>query len=293
MKKLNPRPGILAVAVLAYAASALAADPYREYVWDAANNPPSVEGDKNHTDTYQYWKDRSKLPAMSGVDEWQLNWKFRDRPGNDQLHGGDLAQERGELVYKKLNTGNAFAACMGAPDGNLKGLRLKYPRYDEDMKKIVGMEARIEYCSSKLGSKLVNGSYDNSAVSIYIAAFSNGMPMAIDVSQGPLKESFERGRKAFNLKAGRMNLACASCHVQMVGRNLRGQTPTTHFGDLTHWPTWRGKDELQSLHVRFTECDKNSGVQPLQIGSQSYTDIEVYLSALSNGYPMQSPSMRD
>jgi len=293
MKKTHFSLSVMALAACGYAATVLAAEPYREYVWDVTSNPPAAAGDAGHTNTYQFWKDRANLPAMVGTEEWKLNWKFRDRPGNDQMHGGDVAQDRGEEVYKKINVNNAFAACMGAADGNLKGLRLKYPRYDTDMKQVIGMEARIEYCSEKLGTKLVNGSYDNSAVSIYIATFSNGMPMAIDVTQGPLKESFERGNKAFNLKAGRMNLACASCHVHMVGNTLRGQTPTTHYGDATHWPTWRGKDELQSLHVRFTECDRNSGVQPLKIGSQSYTDIEVYLSALSNGYPMLVPSMRD
>ncbi|WGZ96160.1 MAG: sulfur oxidation c-type cytochrome SoxA [Candidatus Thiothrix putei] len=154
------------------------------------------------------------------------------------------------------------------------------------------MEARIEFCSDKEGQKLTNGSYDNSAVSMYIAAASNDMPIKIDVSEGSLKEAFDRGQKAFNLKAGRLNLACASCHIQMVGNNLRGQTPTTSYGDATHWPLWRGKDEVQSLHVRLAECDRNAGVQPLQVGSQTYTDMEVFLTALSNDYPIQSPAMR-
>lgn len=282
---------LAAVAAVGYASWVLAAEPYREFATDATAMPPSVE--KDHTNTYPYWKDRANLPALGGKDEWKLNWKFRDRPLNDQLHGGDEALDRGEELYKKLNARGTFAACMGAPDGNLRGLRLKYPMYSESQKAVVGMEAVIEHCAAKEGMKLVNGSYDNSAVSVYIASFSNGMPIHIDVSQGPLKDAFERGRRAFNLKAGRNNLACASCHVEMVGNNLRGQTPTTMYGDAAHWPTWRGKDELQSLHVRLTECDRNAGVQPLRIGSQTYTDIEVYLTALSNGYAYMVPSMRD
>ncbi len=284
-----------AVAVIA-STSLSGEEIYREYVRDSPPSPPSVAGDVKHTNTYQYWKDRAKLnQAWIGdvKNEWKLNWKFRDRPINDGLHGGDLALDRGEELYKKLKSGGSFDACMGAKDGNLKGLRTKYPRYDESLKQVVGMEAMIEHCAKQQGMTLVNGSYDNSAVSVYIASLSNGMPLNIDVSKGPLKESFERGKQAFELKAGRNNLACASCHVQMVGNNLRGQTPTTHYGDIAHWPTYRMKDELQSLHVRFTECDKNSGVQPLKVGSQAYTDIEVYLTALSNGYPVMLPSARD
>ena len=291
MKNLKISQSALMLISSGFAALPCAAEPFREYATDATSTPPSAN--KDHTNTYQYWKDRANLPTMNGTDEWKLNWKFRDRPGNDQLHGGDEAYDRGEMLYKKLNADGNFSACIGSKDGNLKGVRLMYPSYSEAAKKVVGMEAVIEQCAAKQNMKLMNGSYDNSAVSIYVASFSNSMPMKIDVSQGPLKESFERGKTAFNLKAGRNNLACASCHVNMVGNNLRGQTPTTMYGDATHWPTWRGKDELQSLHVRLTECDRNAGVQPLKIGSMTYTDIEVYLSALSNGYPMLVPSMRD
>jgi sulfur-oxidizing protein SoxA len=291
MKTIHKTIGLAVFAAAGYASLVLAAEPYRESASDATAMPPSVE--KDHTNTYPYWKDRANLPALGGKDEWKLNWKFRDRPLNDQLHGGDEALDRGEALYKTLNANGSFAACLGAPDGNLKGLRLKYPMYSDSFRQVVGLEAMIEHCAAKAGAKLMNGSYDNSAVSVYVASFSNGMPIHIEVSQGPLKESFERGRRAFNLKAGRNNLAWASCHVDMVGNNLRGQTPTTMYGDAAHWPTWRGKDELQSLHVRLTECDRNAGVQPLKIGSQTYTDIEVYLTALSNGYPYMVPSMRD
>lgn len=278
----------LALAFVASTASA--AEPYREYIDFKPPFPPKVSDD--NTKTYDNWKDRATLPELKGADEWKLNWKFADEPTNDQLHGGHMAVDRGEAIYKELNANGEFATCMGAKDGELKGVRLQYPRYDEELKQVTGMEAQIERCSEKAGKKLVNGSYDNSAVSMYIASASNGMPMNLDVSQGPLKESYERGLKAFNLKAGRLNMACASCHVQMVGNNLRGQTPTTVYGDATHWPLWRGKDELQSLHVRLAECDRNAGVQPLKVGSQTYTDLEVFLTALSTGYPILSPAMR-
>jgi sulfur-oxidizing protein SoxA len=45
--------------------------------------------------------------------------------------------------------------------------------------------------------------------------------------------------------------------------------------------------------VRFTECNRNGGTQPLKIGSPEYNDLEVFMTALSNGYPVASPSQRD
>lgn len=272
--------------------------PYRDMTpyLDYGTNPKASD-DARHTNTYQYWKDNGKIdPARANhlVDFWTVNWKYRDAPYNDTLHGGHDAWDRGEELYKQLNAKGEFASCMGAKKDNLKGLRLTYPRFDKEMGRVIGMEARIEHCAAKQGMKLENGSYDNSAVSVYIASFSNGMPIKIDVSKGPLKESFERGKELFHTKAGWTNFSCATCHVSVVGKNLRGQTPTTHYGDAAHWPTWRaGADVVQSLQVRFTECNRNSGVQPLKVGSQEYTDLEVFMTALSNGYPVVSPSTRD
>jgi len=288
--------GALGLPVCA-AASKTTGATYREYTpYINYGNNPKASDDARFSNTYQYWQDNAKIDpkrASSLTEFWTVNWKYREAPFDGNLHGGHVAQDRGEELYKQLNAKGDFANCMGAKKGGLKGLRLTYPRMDKAMGSIVGMEAKIEYCAAKQGMKLENGSYDNTAVSTYITAFSNGMPININVTKGPLKGSFERGKRLFHMKAGWTNFSCATCHVTLVGKNLRGQTPTTHYGDASHWPTWRSKNELQSLHIRLTECNRNSGVQPLKIGSPEYTDLEVFLTALSNGYPVASPSQRD
>lgn len=267
--------------------------PYREYT-----PMPFYEANvaADTTNTYRHWRDPERLDEsqMSGDNQWKLNWKFKDEPYNDSLHGGHIALDRGETVYKQLNAKGRFAKCIGAKNNDLRGLRANhYPQYNSEQKQVVNLEMMIEHCAAKEGMTLLHGSYDNSAVSVYIASFSAGMPLKVDVSKGPLKESFDKGMKLFHTRGGWTNFSCATCHTQIVGMNLRGQTPTSHFGDAAHWPTWRTKDELQALHVRFTECNRNAGVQPLKIGSKEYVDIEVFLNGLSNGYPVVSPSTRD
>lgn len=279
-------------------APALAADaPYRDMTpYIDYGKSPKASDDVKHTNTYPYWKDNRKIdPVMANslTDFWKVNWKYRDAPYDDTLHGGHDALERGEEVYKQLNAKGDFATCLGAKKGDLKGLRLTYPRFDKELGGIVGLEARIEHCAAKQGMKLENGSYDNTAVSVYVTSFSNGMPLKIDVTREPMKSAFERGKQLFHTKAGWTNFSCATCHVSLVGKGLRGQIPTTHYGDIGHWPTWRSKDELQSLHVRFTECNRNAGVQPLKVGSPEYHDLEVFMTALSNGMPVTVPSQRD
>lgn len=272
------------------------ADPYREYTpLPPGGLQPGVEND--FSGTYKFWKDSATVAQYAktlGAEElWKLNAKENDPPVNEELHGGHLAMDEGEEIYNKLNAKGEFAACLGAKNGSLDGLRAKhYPRYDEKLGHIVGLEEMIERCAAKQGEKLVNGSHNNSAVSIYIASFSNGMPLTIDLSDKHLKAAFDRGRKLFTQRGGWTNFSCATCHVSLVGKHLRGQTPTTPYGDAAHWPTFRVKDEIQSLHVRFTECNRNAGVQPLKVGSKEYTDLEVFLSGLSNGYPVVAPSLR-
>lgn len=272
------------------------AEVYRDIDLPVENYVPHVTGDMSLSASYPFWKDRHKLDwrlAGNPDDNWKLNWKFMDPPFNNTIHGGHFALDRGEALFKSLNRHGYFARCLGAKKGSLKGLRTRYPRYRNDLGRVVGLEAAIEYCAQRQGQLLQNGSYDNSAVSLYIASLSQGMPMRIDVSMGPMREAFERGRRLFHTKAGRLNFACSSCHTRNVGQRLRGSPITTPFGDVTHFPVYRTHYQLQSLHLRLIECNLDAGVQPLLPGSQSYTDLEVFLSALSNGYPVSVPAERN
>jgi sulfur-oxidizing protein SoxA len=280
------------MALLAFSFQASA---YREH--DALETyEPHVSGDRSLSNTYRYWKDPGHLDyrmAGSPDDNWKLNWKFMDPTFNQAVHGGHFALDRGENVYRELNGDGRFAACLGAGNGDLKGLRTRFPMWRDDLGHVAGLAEVIEACAARQGRVLENGSYDNSAVSLYVANFSNGMPMAIDVSKGPLEAAYERGRKLFHLKAGAFNFACSSCHTRNVGRHLRGDTITTPYGDVGHFPIYRTRYVLQSLHLRFVECNVDSRTQPLKPGSGAYTDLEVFLTALSNGYPVSVPSERN
>ncbi len=281
--------------VLAALSLPLQAWGYREY--DAMETyPPHVSGDRSLSNTYRYWKDPKHLDyrlAGSPEEYWKLNWKFMDPPFNPAVHGGHFALDRGEDVFRELNGNQQFAACLGAGGGDLKGLRARFPMWRQDLGHVAGLEEVIEGCAAKQGRVLENGSYDNSAVSLYVASFSNGQPVDIDVSKGPMQAAFERGRKLFHLKAGAFNFACSSCHTHNAGKHLRGDIITTPYGDVGHYPVYRTHYVLQSLQLRFVECNVDSRTQPLKPGSSAYTDLEVFLTALSNGYPVSVPSERN
>lgn len=273
-----------------------AEQPRRDYA-PAVKWKPDVSGDIELSNTYQYWKDRKALDPKrynSVAEQWKTNWKFMDPTVDQGLHEGYIALERGETLFKEMNKADALANCLGAKNGDLKGLRANhYPQFNSGLKRVVGLDEMIDVCTTRQGSRLEHGSYDNASVSLYIASFSNGMPIKIDVSKGPLKDAYERGMERYNVRVGSNNFACASCHTTAVGMALRGQTLTTPYGDMAHWPVFRTKGELQALHVRFSECNRNAGTQPLRPSATAYTDIEVFLTALTNNYTVDVPASRD
>lgn len=293
MMLISKKQMIIGITLALLAVPGQAIEPYRQYT----KHPSSIaKASGDFSDTYKYWKDTENIDeSLLGNDQaWKLNSKWQDEPFDDSLHGGHVAMDRGEELYNNLNTNGEFANCIGAKNGNLGGLRANhYPRFNIELNHVTGLEEMIQNCAEKQGMNLLNGSYDNSAVSVHIGRYSNGMPMNVNVNEGELKLAFERGERLFFMRTGWTNFACGTCHVTFVGKHLRGQTPTTYYGDAAHWPTFRAKNELQSLHLRFTECNRSGGTQPIAIGSREYTDLEVYLTGLSNGQPVRQPSVRN
>ena len=55
---------------------------------------------------------------------------------------------------------------------------------------------------------------DNLQLSMFIKMQSNGLPVAIDLTDPMNKQAAERGRKTFYRRIGQRNHACADCHAQ-------------------------------------------------------------------------------
>ncbi len=276
-------------------------EPHKEYT-AAEAFLPHVSGDEHLSGTYRYWKDPMKLDmrlAGNPDHSWKLNWKHLDYPFNKEMHAGHLALDRGLAVFNALNRSGTFKNCLvmyrlnGGYETSLRGLRTQYPAFRTDLGRVAGLEEVIEHCARLEGETLQNGSYDNSAVSIYVASQSLGMPIKIDVvSPGPLRESWRHGERLFHQKIGRNNMSCASCHVGRLGQSLRATVVTSPYGDVAHYPVYRDRFGITSLHVRFTQCSLDLGFNALKPGSHAYTDMEVFLTALTNGYPVSVPSER-
>lgn len=300
--------GALALATLyVMTANGLAADveAYREFYPRVAIDPArGVAGgaDAEFGATLQYWQDEQALEKNKGfigqVDqEWKLNWKFMDLDRSDDMHPGYLALEKAEKLFKFwVKREPEFRACLGEGKTDLTGLAAGYPKYDPKLKKIMTVESRVEHCAqTALWENFRQGTPENNLISLYFKSLSATAPIKVDTNSPEIMASYKRGEKLFYTKAGQYNFACASCHMSsgLLGQRFRGQVPTSPFADAAHFPTYRlNLGDIESLQQRFMRCNLQARTKGLPPGNPDYTDLEVFYTVLSNGYPVSVPSAR-
>lgn len=262
---------------------------------------PSLGVSGDFSDTYQYWKDNQTIiqnAAMQHDDSqaWKLNSKNMDVIEED-FHPGDLAVDAGkDLVDIWEHREPGFKACLRAGSKSLEGMAVHYPQYDEKLKKLITLEGRVEHCANTvLWQNFKQGTPENANITTYLKSLSNGQPIAMDLGAAPMKAAYQRGENLFFKRIGQLNFSCASCHSpgSVMGNRLRGEVPSTPFGDVAHFPTYRSPaGEVEVLHKRFMRCLKQMRAKPLRPGDPAYVDLEVFYTAISNGYPIKVPSIR-
>lgn len=302
MRLKNHVLALAALASLGAVGSAAAAEPYREHYPPARIDPArGVDGDIGFSDTLPFWRSETELERNAKWigepnEQWKLNWKFMDLD-RIELHPGHLAVDEGEAMAARLNQRNpAFLLCLADGGSDLKGRAAGYPKYDARLGRIVTVESHIEHCAKTvLNEEIRQGSPANNKLAVYFKSLSAGTPIRVDIGDGNVMASYRRGEKLFYAKTGQLNFACASCHVpgSIMGHKLRGETPTSPFGDAAHYPTYRTPvGALESLQERFARCLGQMRTVQLKPGDPAFVDLEVFTTVLSNGYPVSVPSAR-
>lgn len=216
----------------------------------------------------------------------------------------DTYLERGAQLFNEPGrNGRTCASChatRAAETVSLRGRAATYPRHDSQSGQVVSLEERINICrTTRLhDTPYVFGSAESNALAGYVKSLSRGVPIAV-ATQGPAAAALARGEQSFFRKAGRLNLACADCHVRMADRGLRGQrlkafrVASQDKAVAAKFPTYHlGRHELGfvSLQQRIEHCQVITQTAPLKPGSPEYTDLELYLTSLANGAPLVAPT---
>jgi sulfur-oxidizing protein SoxA len=195
-------------------------------------------------------------------------------------------------------TGASCAACHHTPDPELrfKTWAASMPRWERALGKVLGVEEFVyRHAKATTGHSWLMGGDDNTNMATYLRNLANGATIQVDVTSGPAKEAWARGKAIMERKVGRLNFACTDCHSAQKSANrwVRGQWLTDARGYTVHFPTWRtSRNQLWDIRRRFQWCNVAIGANDLPPDANAYGDLELYLTSLSNGLKLSVPGIR-
>ena len=225
--------------------------------------------------------------------------------GEDLTLADEYIEEGEALFNKPGKNGKSCASChsTGTSTGKapgLKGIAANYPKYDSGLEKVMLIEARNNHCRKqymhsqpyKLGSRASN------TLGSYIKYLARNEPVKIATDEATQK-ALLKGKKSFYQTTGQLNFSCASCHDNAAGKWLRGQSLSSikqggeHSYTAATWPRhFIALHELGliSMQQRIRHCQIVTRTYPLKPGSVEYTNMELFITSLANGKPVQAPT---
>jgi sulfur-oxidizing protein SoxA len=207
---------------------------------------------------------------------------------------GMLAVEAGEQLFSLPgNTGKSCASCHGEHGEQLDVRRLaRYPVYSKELQQPVTLRSRLLMCrKDRLGEPpLEYGSAQALQLEAFVRHLARGQTVDVDVG-GPMAAHYAAGEKLYHTRYGQVDIACHQCHDYHAGQNFRGQILTQ--GQTNGFPVYRFTEgKVVGLQERISQCLTNLRAEPYAIGSPEYLDLEIYMSARSNGLKIETPAIR-
>lgn len=275
--------------------------PTHDYWPGRERTVPHVTGDVNLTNTYNQWKDEDAVRRSKAAGLASRDINFKDFRWLEKSFDGLLVVDKGREVFHQKNArGESCASCHGQDGAKLVGAYAKMPRFNERLGRVVVAPTQIASCAKeRLGQDWPENTKNNSLLDMYVASLSDGKPVDVDVSAGPMQQAYQKGRDLFFKRTGHFHFACASCHTPPTTQlYLRGQRPSGFYGDAAHYPIYHfpftlPDDDLEyifTLQHQIKSCQTLSRMRQGREGSASMTAIEVFLRASANGYTTRIPT---
>lgn len=199
--------------------------------------------------------------------------------------------EQGKSLWETpFKNGKNYASCF---KNNAKNILGNYPYFDEKLKKVVTFEMALNICREKNNEPAYD--YENKDflnLIAYSRTLSDGSKVNIQVKSKEALKAFNKGKEYFYTRRGQMNFACYHCHVNYFGEKIRSELLSPVIGQTTHWPVFRGGDQLFTLQIRYQNCNKQTRAEPAKLGSEDYNNLEYFHSYMSNGLELKSSVFR-
>lgn len=204
---------------------------------------------------------------------------------------GTVVDQGHKMWETPFKNGKTYASCF--PNGG-KNVAGNYPYFDDKTGKVVTFEMAINQCrtANDEAAYKENDVATMGTLVSYARTLSDGMLMNIKVNGPAAQAAYDNGKKEFYSRRGQLGFSCASCHVYNAGNHLRSELLSPAIGQATHWPVFRGGDNLVTLQMRYVGCNKQVRAVPFAVGSEEYNDLEYFHSYISNGLPMKASVFR-
>lgn len=243
----------------------------------------------------------TKAPAhMENIDEIRSGWTFRSEE-TQALQMDDFDNPGMIFVDQALETwdqvdgseGKSCASCHGTPEEGMAGVRAVYPKWNEAAGEVRTLEMQINDCrENRMGAEkwgYTSGSIVN--MTALITLQSRGMPVNVAID-GPVKETWEKGKELYYTRTGQLELSCANCHEDNYDNLIRADHLSQ--GQINAFPAYRLKNaKLNSVHARFKGCVRDTRAETYSPGSDEFIALELYVASRGNGLSVEGPSVRN
>ncbi|MBI5936423.1 MAG: sulfur oxidation c-type cytochrome SoxA [Betaproteobacteria bacterium] len=200
--------------------------------------------------------------------------------------------DKGKKMWETpFKNGKKYADCF--PNGG-KNVAAMYPMFDDKKGQVVIFEDALNDCRVANGEEAykIDDAKTMGILLSYARGLSDGAKANVKVNGPAALAAYEDGKKTFYARAGQLNFSCANCHQLSAGVRLRSELLSPALGHTTHWPVFRGGDNLVTLQVRYKGCHNSVRHVPDAPGSTRYKNLEYFESYMSNGLPMQASVFR-
>jgi sulfur-oxidizing protein SoxA len=205
----------------------------------------------------------------------------------------EIAIEAGEDMFNTpFKNGKTYASCFRNGGIGIKG---DYPYFDTKKGKVITLEMDVNACRTKNGEKPLKYKKGKiTAIGAYMAFTSRGNIINVKIPNDKgARAAYEDGKKFYYTRRGQLNMSCAHCHIDNAGNYIRSNILGPSLGHPSAWPTYRAKwGAMGTLQRRFTGCNKQVRAKPFKAQGTEYSNLEYFLTYMSNGVPWNGPGVR-
>jgi L-cysteine S-thiosulfotransferase len=256
------------------------------------------------------------VPGIGMAQEMVNAEAYRAALQDKFANPGTMVIDQGEAQFKSPRGPKnvSLEKCdFGLGAGKLKGAYAQLPRYFKDSKKVEDLESRLVTCMVNLQGfteaeakqKVFADHVKNEsntpieAMTMYVAAQSDGMTIAPPLKHPQEKEMKKLGEALFFNRHGPMDFSCATCHAQ-DGKRIRLQELGNYAGNKANtqatmktWPTYRvSHGVVRTLQSRMWDCNWQMRLPDLDYGSPASVALISYLSHGAAGAALDLPGMK-